>query len=70
MSATLVSDMSGARKAAILLMSLGTERAADMLRRLTEPEVEEILREIADIEDVGVELIDDVVADFAQTASR
>jgi len=69
MSSTAVADLSGARKAAILLMSLGTDRAADMLRRMSEAEVEAILREIADIEHVGVELVDDVVADFAQTAS-
>lgn len=69
MSTATVSDLSGARKAAILLMSLGTDRAADMLRRMSEAEVEEILREIADIEHVGVELVDDVVADFAHTAS-
>ena len=65
MSTTTATELSGARKAAILLMSLGTDRAATMLRRLTEPEIEEILREIADLDNVDGEVIDEVVADFA-----
>jgi flagellar motor switch protein FliG len=69
MSAT-AAELSGARKAAILLMSLGTDRAAAMLRHLSEPEVEEILREIADLDRIDGEVIDDVVADFASAASN
>jgi flagellar motor switch protein FliG len=70
MSTTTATELSGARKAAILLMSLGTDRAATMLRRLTEPEIEEILREIADLDNVDGEVIDEVVADFASAASN
>lgn len=62
--------MSGARKTAILLTSMGTARAATMLRRMSDPEVEEILREIADLGDVDAELVDAVVADFASSASH
>jgi flagellar motor switch protein FliG len=51
-------------------MSLGTDRAAAMLRHLSEPEVEEILREIADLDRIDGEVIDDVVADFASAASN
>jgi flagellar motor switch protein FliG len=51
-------------------MSLGTDRAAAMLRHLSEPEVEEILREIADLDRIDGEVIDDVVADFASAATN
>lgn len=61
-------ELSGARKAAVLLMSLGTERAAVVLRRLSEPEVADILLEVAELEDVDAELVDAVMAEFALTA--
>lgn len=69
MSAT-ATELSGARKVAILLLSLGTERAASMLRLLSEAEVADILREVAELDDVQPELIDEVVADFASKATR
>ena len=69
MTASTASDLSGARKVAILLMSLGTEQAASILRRMSEPDVEEVLREIADLENVDSDVVDSVVADFASNAS-
>ena len=69
MSTTTANDLSGARKVAILLVSLGTEQAASILRRMSEPDVEEVLREIADLENVDSDLVDSVVADFASNAS-
>lgn len=69
-AATLpAAELSGARKAAVLLMSLGTERSAPILRRLSEPEVAEILSEVAAMEDVDGELIDAVMAEFAISAN-
>lgn len=61
-------ELSGARKAAVLLMSLGTEQAAVVLRRLSEPEVADILLEVAELEDVDADLVDAVMAEFAVTA--
>jgi flagellar motor switch protein FliG len=58
-------DMSGVRKAAVLLMSVGTEQAAAMLRRLPATEVHEILGEISALKDVHPEVADRVIEDFA-----
>ncbi len=63
-------DLSGARKAAVLLMSVGTEQAAAMLRRLPAEDVHEILAEVAQLEDVDAELADQVIADFAASAEH
>jgi flagellar motor switch protein FliG len=61
-------EMSGPRKAAVLLMSVGTEQAAAMLRRLPADEVHEILAEVAELEDVDPEVASQVIADFAEAA--
>lgn len=42
-------------------MSLGTEQAAVVLRRLSEPEVADILLEVAELEDVDADLVDVVM---------
>ena len=39
--------LSGARKAAIVLMKLGEERCADVFKHLSEHEIEAVVREIA-----------------------
>jgi len=70
MTSTGVGDMSGVRKAAVLLLSLGTEKAAAMLRRLPENEANEILEEIAALESVDESVVDDVIADFADVADH
>lgn len=61
-------DMPGVRKAAVLLMTLGTEQAAAMLRRLPATEVHEILAEISALDEVEPEVVDQVIEDFANEA--
>lgn len=63
------SDLAGPRKAAVLLLSLSTEQAAAMLKRLPEHEVETILAEVAQLDDVDPEVMDAVFTDFAAAAS-
>jgi flagellar motor switch protein FliG len=61
--------MSGSRKVAVLLMSIGPERAAAILRQLAPDEMSEVLREITTLEDVDSNVVNAVIGDFAVTAS-
>lgn len=63
-------ELNGARKAAVLLMSLSTEQAASMLRRLPDADVETILAEVATLNDVEPSTVDEVFAEFATSASE
>ena len=56
----------GARKAAIVLIQLGRERAASVLSHLNEGEVEMISAEIAQLESVAPEESDGVLEEFRQ----
>ena len=62
-------ELDGVRKAAVLLMSLSTEQAASMLRRLPDADVESILAEVATLGDVEPTTVDEVFAEFATSAS-
>lgn len=64
-----VTAMTGARKVAVLLMSIGTERAARVLRQLDPEEMAAVLAEISEIGDLQSAVIDDVIEDFAHTAT-
>lgn len=66
MSAT---ELSGTQKVAVLLMALGTDRAAKVLRELREQEVTEIMAEVARLDDVDIDLVDDVIAEFELSAT-
>jgi len=73
MSATMiagipVADMTGPQKAAVLLLSLGNDKAVEMLRRLPEADANAIIEEIASIDNVDATVVDNVIADFAATA--
>jgi flagellar motor switch protein FliG len=68
MSAVTSRDLDGTQKAAVLMMALGTERAARVLRELRESEVTEIMAEVARLSDVPPEVVDDVLAEFDVTA--
>ncbi len=61
--------MSGSRKVAVLLMSLGTERAAAILRQLDPDEMAEVLQEISALEEIDSSTVNDVIGDFARSAS-
>ncbi len=56
----------GSKKAAILLMSLGAQDAADLMRHLRHSEIEQITVEIANIKRVDREIQQDVLNEFYQ----
>ncbi len=61
---TTSTDMSGERRAAILLLALPQDAAAAMLRHLSRDMVETLSREIANIDRVGPRLRTEVVTEF------
>jgi flagellar motor switch protein FliG len=62
--------MTGARKAALLLVSLGQERAARIIQALHNDEVEEVMAEIANLGPVDEPLVNQVMKDFIAQAHR
>ncbi len=64
--ATPPPPVSGARKAAIVLMTLGEERCAEIFKHLAEDEVEVLVREIAALDNVPMELGRAVVSEFQE----
>lgn len=61
--------LSGARKAAILMMAVGEERAAKIFRYMQEDEIERVAREVAAIGFVSAEVGESVLEEFHQAAS-
>ena len=59
-------ELSGKQKAAILLVSLGTEVSANIMKSLREDEIEELTMEIANLKRVSTEVKDQVVEEFLQ----
>lgn len=64
MSKTL--ELTGKQKTAILLLSLGSDVSAGILKHLREDEIEEITLEIANLKRVPPELRDQVIEEFHQ----
>lgn len=64
-----VDELSGAQKAAVLLVQLGKEKSAAVLKSLRESEVEEVLNEIARLKNVPSETVDAVFDEFQTLAS-
>jgi flagellar motor switch protein FliG len=58
-------DLPGARKAAVLMAALGSERAANVLQRLAEDEIEGLSMEMARLSSVGAETTDSIFAELA-----
>lgn len=65
----LPKPMSGARKAAIMMMTLGDEAAAKMFRHLDEHEVEQIAAEVAAMGAVAPGVGEDVLNEFHDLAT-
>lgn len=59
-----ISKLSNTQKVAVLLILLGVERASMILRELKDEEVEEITLEIANMDNVSPEVVDEVVKEF------
>lgn len=62
--ATNVKDLKGVQKAAILMIVLGDDIAADIFRNMEEDEIQEISKEIAMIKHLQTELADQVLEEF------
>ena len=62
-------ELSGAQKAAVLLVQLGKEKSAAVLKSLRESEVEEVLNEVARMKGVPTETVDAVLEEFSTLAS-
>jgi flagellar motor switch protein FliG len=60
-----VAPVTGARKAAVLMAGLGSERAASVLQRLREEEIESLSVEMARLRQVGAETTDSVFSEVA-----
>ncbi len=60
------SDLSGVQKAAVLLITLGPEKSAQIFKHLKEEEIEELTLEIANTRSISPELKDEVTNEFYQ----
>lgn len=56
--------LSGKEKAAILLVALGTEKASQIYKHLTEEEIEQLTLEIANMQKVDTDVRDAVIEEF------
>jgi flagellar motor switch protein FliG len=63
--ATATAPLTGARKAAILLVQLGKEHSAAVLKNMRDSEVEELMGEIARLESVDTGTVDAVMEEFS-----
>src|SRR3954468_21783236 len=61
-------DLTGVRKSAILLLSLGQDQAAEILRRLPPESVEEVSREMASLTEISLDLRKEVFGEFYNLA--
>jgi flagellar motor switch protein FliG len=59
-------QLTGKQKAAILLVALGVETASRVFKNLRERDIEELSLEIANLQDIPSEVIDQVVEEFYQ----
>lgn len=66
---SIIRDIPGVRKAAVLLISLGPDISSQVLKTLPEEQIRKVTYEIANIESVGAEERDQIMAEFAQMAT-
>lgn len=60
--------LTGPQKAAVLLLQMGKDRSATVLRAMKESEVEELMGEIARLQGVNVDVADEVMEEFRELA--
>ena len=63
-----MSDVAGIKKAAILLISLGTETSAEIMRQLPESYIQKISYEIANTDYVNPDEVDEIATEFLEMA--
>ncbi|SFE78520.1 flagellar motor switch protein FliG [Trichococcus pasteurii] len=63
-----MSDIAGVKKAAILLISLGTEISSEIMRQLPESYIQKVSYEIANIDYVNPDEVDEIVTEFLEMA--
>ncbi len=68
MATSTPAQSTGVRKAALLLIMLGEEHSAGILRELSEMEVQRVAREIASVESLDMEQADATLEEFCQMA--
>lgn len=61
-----IDNLSGKEKAAILLLSLGPDRSAEIFKHLSEEQIEELTMEIANMQNINREVKDEVIEEFYQ----
>jgi flagellar motor switch protein FliG len=61
-----VTNLSPQQRVAVLLIALGEDTAAEIVRYLSDDETERIAQSIAEMQSVSAELIDEVLEDFEQ----
>ena len=66
----MASTLSGPRKAAILLLSLGEDAAAEVLKNLDDDEIKDVSRHMAKLETISTEEVDRVANEFYHVAER
>lgn len=57
-------NLTGPQKAAILIMSVGTKSATEMMKSLSEKEIEQITLEIARMKNIRPEMVDSVLQEY------
>src|SRR5437588_3726350 len=62
-------SIAGRQKAAVLLVSLGQERAAELFNHLREDEIESLSLEMAKLREVGPETTEAVISEAIETAT-
>ncbi|HEX7095199.1 MAG TPA: flagellar motor switch protein FliG [Acidimicrobiales bacterium] len=65
---SVASELTGAQKAAVLLLWMGREHAAKVLRNMRETEVTQVMAEVARIRSVDAETVQAVLEEFSVTA--
>lgn len=61
-----ISDLNGAQKAAVFIITVGAKTASEMLKSLSEKEVEEITLEIAKMRNIKPEIVDAILKEYFQ----
>ena len=64
-----VATMTGLQKAAVLLVQIGTEASAKVLKTLNQPEIEKLTTEIAQLESIHPDVADAVMGEFKELAA-